>query len=163
MDIQPSCSPGLYGVKSIVPGCIKVAWQVTPLLSMETTNTENTVTPYDRDNYQLHASIFHPTPHHLICIFAINEQETVSCACEESAAVKVTAVVTAERHCPLPHSTHVCCLLSINVEWKSGNVTGCLFPAWRNSLRYHCFIHTSTTDTGLSSCHSAAICYGYEI
>jgi hypothetical protein len=41
---------------------------------------------------------------------------------------------TAETHHPLPHCSHIFCLVSVNVQQASMNVNGCNFSAWRNSV-----------------------------
>ena len=63
------------------------------------------------------------------------------------------AVATAETPHPPPHCANIHCLVSVNVQQASMNVTGCNFSTWRNSITHLCFIRTSMSD-----CPSAVIC-----
>ena len=70
------------------------------------------------------------------------------------------AVTTAETHHPLPHCAHIHCLVSINMQQVSMNVSGChFFSTRRDIMTSLCFICTSISDIILSDCPSAAICH----
>lgn len=94
----------------------------------------------------------------LICVDELIEMSSISwCnSCPWSSwtwLVFHAAVATAEMHPLLPHCTHVRCLVSTNVCQVSVNVSGCnFFIAWRNSILYLCFIHTSVSNISLSDC-----------
>jgi len=48
------------------------------------------------------------------------------------------AVITAEMHHPLPHCTHIYCLISVNLQQASLNATGWHFSTWTNSVTHFC-------------------------
>ena len=62
-----------------------------------------------------------------------------------------STVTTSKTHHPPPHRAHIHSLVSIKVQQALMNVTECyVLPAWRNSVPYLCFMHTSTSDTTVS-------------
>uniref|UniRef100_A0A8C2TLL4 Uncharacterized protein n=1 Tax=Coturnix japonica TaxID=93934 RepID=A0A8C2TLL4_COTJA len=62
--------------------------------------------------------------------------------------------------CATHHLNSIYCLVSINIHQAPMTVNGChFFSTWRNSVPLLCFILTSTSDTILSGCPSAAICH----
>ena len=66
-------------------------------------------------------------------------------------------------HCwNAPPTTSLCSHPLFGLHKGSASVNECqwvsFFSAWRNSLIYLCFIHTSVSDTTLSDCPSAAVC-----
>jgi len=69
------------------------------------------------------------------------------------------AVATAETRHPPPDCANIRCLVSINVQQASVNVTGCNFFCMEELNYTHlCFIRTSMSDAILSVCPSAVIC-----
>ena len=68
-------------------------------------------------------------------------------------------VTTVEMQHPPPPCTHVCCLVSTNVQQVSVNA---IFSPWRNLMTDLCFIHISVSDAILSAavCLMATKCHG---
>lgn len=71
--------------------------------------------------------------HHYLCTFTSNQQEPACCVPKilHQWRQPITMVTTAEPHHPSTHCAHVYCLVSVNAQWASVNVSGChffLFP-----------------------------------
>jgi len=68
------------------------------------------------------------------------------------------AVTTAETYYLLPNCAHMHCLVSINIQQITMNVSGChFFP--HGEIQFHsCFLCASMSGAILSDCPSPAIC-----
>ena len=63
-------------------------------------------------------------------------------------------------HCHVPpHCAHIYCLVSINIQQVSTNVSGSNFFHIEEFNDIPFFINTFMSDTILSGCHSTAICH----
>ena len=95
---------------------MQVAPKVMPPISLETTAaTKNTITLFDRANSQLQNTVFQRSHHHLLCIFASNEQEPACCARNylHQQRWPTAIVTTAEVHDLPPHCAHIHCSVSL--------------------------------------------------
>jgi len=101
---------------------------------METT-IESTITGFDRENCQLQNSLFGRSHHgQPVCMDELIKTLFILW-CDSCAWLSRTwllfhvTISTAEMYCPPPHCAHIHCLVSINVQQASVNVSGsCFFP-----------------------------------
>ena len=84
-------------------------------------------------------------------------REPACCAHQNLPQQRCPAVTTAQMHHPPPHCAHIHCLVTINIQQASMNVSEYHFFCMKEfSLHLH-FTCTSMSDTILSDCPSAAI------
>ena len=124
-----------------------------------TTDKKSTRTLCDRENYQLRGH--NPWIHAdklgvMLFVLWCN-----SCSWPSRMWLVFHITVTTAETCHVrPHCAHIHCLVSRNIQKASVIVTmDAVFSTWRNSVPHLCFIHTSTSDTILPDCPSAAICH----
>lgn len=91
-------------------------------------------------NSQLQKTVFWHSQHHWLCIFISNEHDP-SCQAHNNLhrwRWPALAITTAETHHPLHHCAHIHCLVSINIQQTSVNVSGCHF-FHHGGIQWHTF------------------------
>ena len=123
-----------------------------------TTDTKSTITQIDRANSQLQNTVFQRSHHHLLCIFASNEQEL------HAALIKICTSATDPLWLlpMLKHTIHNLTVLTATAGLHkcSSSIDECQwvpFLLHRGVPLHNCSILTSRSDTILSNCLSAAI------
>jgi len=93
-------------------------------------------------------------------MYLTSEQEPVCHACKSLHQQRwpTVSINTPETHHPLPCYAHSHCLVYINVQQVSVNVSGCYF-FYLEEFSSALLLHTSKSDAMLSDCPSAAICH----
>ena len=95
---------------------------------METTTESNsTITLFDRANSQLQNITFQHSHHHQLCIFDNNEQEPSCCACRKQkffASAKVTHCCHCWNASPTTSLVYIHCLVSRNIQQVPMEVNG---------------------------------------
>ena len=109
-----------------------------------TTDTKSIITLSNRANSQPQNALFQHSHHHQLCTFASDEQESACSTCKilNQRRQPTIAVTTAEMHHPLPYCAHIHCLVSINIQQASMNISG-----------YHFFHMEEFNDTPLLQMH----------
>ena len=79
------------------------------------------ITPFHTENCQLQSTICQDPHHYLLCIFA---RLIKNCT---SGGDPLLLVTTAKTYHPPPHGVHIHCLVSINIQQGSVNVSVCCF------------------------------------
>ena len=126
-----------------------------------TTDTKNAITLFDRANSQLQNTVFQRSHHHLLCIFASNEQEL------HAALIKICTSATDPLWLlpMLKHTIHNLTVLTATAGLHkcSSSIDECqwvpFFSTRRTSMTHLCFTCTFISDVILSDCLSAAICH----
>jgi len=126
-------------------------------LSMEsTTDKKTTITLITRANSQLQNDIFQHSHHHELCVFTNNELEAVCHTHKDLYQQRWPTVTLAETHHPSLHCAHIHCLVSINVQKVSMNVSGCHFfcmEEFNGTLLLHSYFQVRCHFVRLSLCY----------
>lgn len=144
-----------------------VALKVMPgFTSMETT-TKSTVTLFGRTNSQLQNTLFQQSHHYQLCIFTNDEQEPACHSHNICMAIQNMACLWCHcHHCchhPPPHCAHIHCLVSVKLQQRLMNVSGCHFflhggIQWDTFVSYILSCQTPLRQSARPECPSTAVC-----
>jgi len=101
---------------------------------METTTDTKSTTPFLRANLQIsYEMLFYNTFNTMIYAFSPDEkdddedEQEPACYDPKNLHQQKSPIAAAEMHHPPPHSAHIHCSISINVQQGSMNINGCYF------------------------------------